>query len=204
MKRKRTYQTARVQQVRVEELLPRLVTGCVVALDVAKEKFVVALATPAGEVVTLFRFDHPTETREVLAIVDALRAGLEPGKVRAAMEPTGTYGDAIRHQLVGAGVPVWMVSPKRTHDSQALFDNVSSLHDPKSAVLVAKLCAMGLATEWTAPPPTRVRDRPASRSRAGASRSALAKSNVSARRRSRNDNATPRTSRPKSTAWSTS
>ena len=159
MKRKRTYQAGRVQQVRVDELLPRLVTGCVVALDVAKEKFVVALATPAGEVVTLFRFDHPTETREFLAIVAALRAGLEPGKVTAAMEPTGTYGDAIRHQLVGAGVPVWMVSPKRTHDSQALFDNVSSLHDPKSAVLVAKLCAMGLATEWTAPSPTRVRLR---------------------------------------------
>ena len=71
------------------------------------------------------------------------------------MEPTGTYGDSIRQQLVAQGVPVWMVSAKRTHDSQALFDNVSSLHDAKSAVLVAKLCSMGLAAEWAAPGPTR-------------------------------------------------
>ena len=117
MKKKRTYQTVRVQQVRVEEMLPLLVAGCIVALDVAKEKFVVALATLAGEVVKLFRFDHPTETSELLGVVAALRAGVDGSNVRAAMEPTGTYGDAVRHQLVAAGVGVWMVSPKRTHDS---------------------------------------------------------------------------------------
>jgi transposase len=90
--------------------------------------------------------------------VTALQAGLD-GKVKIAMEPTGTYGDAIRHQLVQANLPVWMVSPKRTHDSQELFDNVRSMHDPKSAVLVAKLCSMGLATEWVPPPPSRPRLR---------------------------------------------
>jgi transposase len=74
------------------------------------------------------------------------------------MEPTGTYGDAVRHQLVEMGVSVWMVSPKQTHDSQALFDNVRSLHDPKSAVLVARLCAMDLATEWK-PSTTTIRTR---------------------------------------------
>lgn len=159
MKKKRTYQTRRVQQVRVQELLPLLRTGCIVALDVAKQKFVVALATLAGEVVMLFRFEHPTETREFLGIVQELRTGVESGALKVGMEPTGTYGDAIRHQLVDAGVPVWMVSPKRTHDSQELFDKVPSLHDPKSAVLVAKLLAMGLATEWSAPAPTRTRLR---------------------------------------------
>lgn len=155
MKRKRTYQAGPVEQVRVDELLPLLVAGCIVALDVAKQRFVVALATLAGEVVKLFRFDHPTETRKFLSVVTALRAGVETGKLKAAMEPTGTYGDAVRHQLVAEGVPVCMVSPKRTHDSQELFDGVRSLHDPKSAVLVAKLCAMGLAAEWNPPPSTR-------------------------------------------------
>jgi Transposase and inactivated derivatives len=149
MKRKRTYQAIPVEQVRLEEVLPVLITvGCVVALDVAKEKFVAALATAAGEVLKLFRFKHPTETSKFLELVTELQAQLPPGQLKVAMEPTGTYGDAIRHQLLKAEVPVWMVSPKRTHDSQALFDNVQSLHDPKSAVLVAKLCAMGLATEW--------------------------------------------------------
>lgn len=157
MKNKRTYQASRVQQVRVAELLPLVMTGCIVALDVAKQKFVVALATLAGEVIKLFRFEHPTETRAFLEVVAGLRNGIEAGLLKVAMEPTGSYGDAVRHQLVRDGVSVHMVSPKRTHDSQALFDNVSSLHDPKSAVLVAKLCAMGLSTEWT-PPPT-MRDR---------------------------------------------
>src|SRR4051794_27514644 len=92
MKKKRTYQASRVQQVQVAELLPLLVAGCIIALDVAKQKFVVALATMAGEVVKLFRFDHPTETQDFLRLVEALRAGVEEGKVMAAMEPTGTYG----------------------------------------------------------------------------------------------------------------
>ncbi len=158
MKKKRTYQAASVQQVRSEEL-PLLAAGCIVALDVAKQKFVVALATLAGVMVKLFRFEHPTETREFLALVQALCVGAEPGKVRVAMEPTGMYGDAIRHQLVKAGVPVWMVSPKRTHDSKEVFDGVPSLHDPKSAMIVAKLCSMDLATEWKAPLEARTRLR---------------------------------------------
>lgn len=159
MKKKRTYQAARVQQVRVVELLPLVMAGCIVALDVAKQRFVVALATLAGEVVKLFRFEHPTETAEFLRVVEALRVGVEGGHVIAAMEPTGTYGDAIRHHLTRAGVPVRMVSPKRTHDSQELFDGVRSLHDPKSAVLIAKLHAMGLSTAWSAPAETRLRLR---------------------------------------------
>jgi transposase len=155
MRKKHTYKAEAVERVRIEELLPLLAAGCIVALDVAKQKFVAALATLAGEVVKLFRFEHPTETHKFLSIVAALRAGVERGKLKVAMEPTGTYGDAIRHQLVKEDVAVWMVSPKRTHDSQELFDGVRSLHDPKSAVLVAKLCAMNLATQWQPPEPTR-------------------------------------------------
>jgi transposase len=159
MKKKRTYQTARVQQVQVLELLPLLAAGCIIALDVAKQRFVAALATMAGEVVKLFRFDHPTESAAFFGIVKELGARLPAGAVKVAMEPTGTYGDALRHQLARSGVPVVMVSPKRTHDSQELFDGVQSLHDPKSAVLVARLCAMGLATPWCEPPALRVRLR---------------------------------------------
>jgi transposase len=159
MKRKRTYKAAHVEQVRIEALLPSLAAGCIVALDVAKQKFLVALATLAGEVIQLFRFDHPTDTRRFLGIVSELKDHVAPGQLKAAMEPTGTYGDAIRQQLVDAGVPVCMVAPQRTHDSQALFDNVASLHDAKSAVLVAKLCSMGLVTQWQAPNPMRRRLR---------------------------------------------
>ena len=159
MKRKVTYQSVRVQQVQVAELLPLLMVGCIIALDVAKQRFVVALATVAGEVVKLFRFEHPTETRDFLDVVKQLRVGVGAEKTVAAMEPTGTYGDAMRLQLMRAGVRVHMVSPKRTHDSQEVFDGVPSLHDPKSAVLVAKLHSMGLSQPWPEPPMMRVRLR---------------------------------------------
>ena len=96
MKSKRTYQAARVQHVRVAALLPLLVTGCIVALDVAKQKFVVALATLTGEVIKLFRFEHPTETRAFLEVVASLRSGLEPGTLKVAMEPTGVLEVSVR------------------------------------------------------------------------------------------------------------
>lgn len=154
MKTKRTYQAVSVERFHLASFLELLALGCIVALDVAKQRFVAALATATGEVVGLFRFDHPTQTREFLRIVGELVEKLGVDKVRVAMEPTGTYGDAVRHQVVAMGVPVVMVSPKQTHDSQALFDNVQSLHDPKSAVLVAKLCGMGLGQRWSPPAAT--------------------------------------------------
>jgi len=159
MAKKRTYSTHSVESVPVDVLLPALLAGCIVALDVAKQKFVFAVATLAGEVIKLFRFEHPKETGKFFQLVEALKERVEPGKLKVAMEPTGTYGDGIRHQLASRGIPVWMVSPKKTFDSRALFDDVQSLHDPKSAVHVAKLCALNLATEWHAPPELRVRLR---------------------------------------------
>jgi transposase len=151
MKRKHTYQAAQIQQVHVSDLLGVVMAGCIVALDVAKMKWLVAVATAAGEVVKLFRFEHPTNTKEFLRIVTELRAGVVGGKVDVVMEPTGTYGDAVRHQLVRSGAKVFVVSPKRTHDSKELFDGVPSLHDAKSAVLIARLHAMGLSKEWQPP-----------------------------------------------------
>jgi transposase len=159
MAKKRSYSTKPVESVSVEALTPALAGGCIVALDVAKKKFVGSIATSSGESLTLFRFEHPKETSQFLELLEGLRRVAGQGRLKVAMEPTGTYGDAIRHQLVVRGIPVWMVAAKKTHDSQALFDDVRSMHDPKCAVLVAKLCAMNLATEWHAPPEHRTRLR---------------------------------------------
>lgn len=158
MSKKRTYSTQAVETVRVEALLEALGEGCIVSLDVAKEKFVGAVATMLGEPLKLFRFSHPVETRRFLDLVTSLASRLG-GRLKVAMEPTGTYGDAIRYQLECRGIPVWMVAPKKTHDSQALFDDVRSMHDPKSAVHIAKLCAMDLASHWQAAPEVRRRLR---------------------------------------------
>jgi transposase len=152
MKKKITYSTISIKQVDVSVLLPLLAAGCLIAIDVAKEKFVVALATLQGEILRLIRFHHPVETHEFLALVGHLVRQLPQGTVQAALEPTGTYGDALRYQLERRGVPVKLVSPKRTHDSKELFDGVASLHDGKSAVLIARLHGMALSSDWKTPP----------------------------------------------------
>lgn len=146
--KKHTYRSEPIQKVRMAEVIPLLEGGCIVAIDVAKEKYMVALARRSGETVKLVRFEHPRETRDFLALVQALQAGLGADRVTAAMEPTGTYGDAVRHQLALRNVPVEMLSPKSVHDSRELFDGVQSLHDAKSAVIVARLCGMGLGSQW--------------------------------------------------------
>ena len=61
------------------------------------------------------------------------------------MEPSGTYGDVLRHQLKSDDFPVFMVSGKRTHDAREMFDGVPSLHDAKAAAIIARLHADGLS-----------------------------------------------------------
>jgi transposase len=36
--------------------------------------------------------------------------------LEVVMEPSGTYGDAVRGYLSGLGLAVYRVSPKRVHD----------------------------------------------------------------------------------------
>jgi hypothetical protein len=55
------------------------------------------------------------------------------------MESSGTYGDVLRHQLLGYRVPVHRLSGKRVHDAAEVYDGVPSLHDAKSAAIIAKI-----------------------------------------------------------------
>jgi transposase len=146
MKKKRIYSAVDVEKFDVMPVIALLTVGCIVAIDVAKVKFVAAIATAAGEVLRLFRFEHPRQTAAFLRILVALRdAKLEP---RVVMEPTGTYGDAIRYQCHRLEVPVHMMSPKHTHDFAEVLDGVPSMHDPKAAVALARLQAVRPAPQW--------------------------------------------------------
>ncbi len=70
--------------------------------------------------------------------------------VEAVMESSGTYGDVLRQQLLERGVPVFRMSGKRTHDAAEVYDGVPSLHDAKSAAIIAKLHADGGSVPWPA------------------------------------------------------
>jgi transposase len=150
MKRKRTYGSVDVERVDVLAIVQMLAVGCIIAVDVAKSKFVAALATAAGQVLQIVRFEHPRQTASFLRVVEALHVGeLKP---RVVMEPTGTYGDTLRYQCHARGVQVEMMSPKHTHDFAEVLDGVPSMHDPKAAVTLAKLANVRPGKAWAPDP----------------------------------------------------
>ena len=147
MKKKRTYGSTDVERLDLLAIVQMLTIGCIVSVDVAKTKFVAAIATATGDVLKIVRFAHPVQTWAFLRVMEALQeAQLAP---RVVMEPTGTYGDALRYQCHVRGVSIEMMSPKHTHDFAEVLDGVPSMHDPKAAVALARLAAIKPARVWS-------------------------------------------------------
>lgn len=146
--KKNIYRSTPIQQVAVEGVLRLLAgaTAVMLAFDVAKHKMMFAIATVLGETLQIVRFDHPTETREVLSLIDGLSAA--GVTIEAVMEPTGTYGTVLRHHIARRGLQVVMIDPKRSHDAALIFDGVPSMHDAKACTILAKLHAQQLGKRW--------------------------------------------------------
>lgn len=160
MKSKHTYKSVDVEAVELVALVAAVVAACVVpgaldpavcvvALDVAKEKFFAAMSNARGQVVQIVRFMHPKQTRVFLQLLMELKRN--DLNVQLVLEPTGTYGDAIKHRCHEQGVAVYDVSPKRTHDMAEVVDGVPSMHDAKATVVMAQLHAMGKSRRWKPP-----------------------------------------------------
>ena len=128
------------QTIALDELGGRLVF----AIDVAKVDMVAAFAAEDGRVLHIVCWKAPAENLIVLDILRGFRA--QGVAVEVVMEPSGTYGDVLCHQLVQDGFAVFMVSGKRTHDAREMYDGVPSLHDAKAAAIIARLHADGLST----------------------------------------------------------
>jgi len=118
------------------------------SIDVAKTDFVGLLRTREEEVIQLISWAHPQDTKEFL---DNLK-GLGVARLEAIMEPTGTYGDALRWQLTQRGIPVYRVNPKHTHDESESFDGVPSSHDAKAACIIADLHLRTRSQPWPETP----------------------------------------------------
>ena len=118
----------------------------IVGVDVAKEGMVAAVLDEGESVVKTIRWSHPLETESFLDFVSELRD--RAADVVVAMEPSGVYGDALRWQLLAAGVAVFRVSPKKSKDMTEIYDGVASSHDGKSAAIVAVLHYRGASDPW--------------------------------------------------------
>lgn len=145
MAKRNTYRMVKLKDVRLGKLNEALEgKKVVVAIDVAKEKPVAALMTGAEEVELTIKWKQPFETRMFVEFVQ----GLGAKHLEVAMEPSGTYGDALRGRLLAEKISVFRVSPKRSHDAREYFDGVPSSHDAKSAAIIGKLHFEGRSEPW--------------------------------------------------------
>jgi transposase len=142
--KKHTYRAKKVNDVNWGQIKEQLAGSvAVLAVDVAKEKQYALLSTADRSVSELWHWNHPEQTREVLAGLESLAC-----PVTVVMESTGTYGDALRYQFRRLGFAVDQVSAKRVFDAKEIYDGVPSLHDAKSVSVITRLYREGLTSPW--------------------------------------------------------
>lgn len=147
--RKRIYRAVDVKALNLDELREVIKNQKIVlGVDVAKEDFFAALMNEKREVLSTIKWKHPMETGMLL---DVMLHKLPWSSLDVAMEPSGTYGDALRALFLGNGIKVYRVSPKRCHDAAEVYDGVPSLHDPKAAAIIGRLHLDGASEEWPLP-----------------------------------------------------
>ena len=143
---KRTYRATSVNDVVAEDLTKELRRDerVIVAVDIAKTDNKAAIIQ-SKKVFKTIAWKAPKETSTFVDLVSILS---RYAAVEFVLESTGTYGDGLRAQMAGLGIPVYRVSTKHTHDAAELFDGVPSMHDAKAAHLLGWLHVQGRSTRW--------------------------------------------------------
>ena len=146
MTNSRTYRSQNVQAVKLEGMLAgREGQAAVVGVDVGKEKLYLVVRWPDGQT------EHPVvvkQPEELGMAVEFLKRLAKDRKLRVALEPSGTYGDAFRYACHGAGQAVERVSPVASNRHAEVYDGVPSQHDGKDAGVIAELAAIGKSSPW--------------------------------------------------------
>ena len=146
MQKSRAYRATRVKDVSLERVLQNGPAGAVnVGLDVGKQEIYAVARWSNGTFERPWKAMNPSE---VPLLVELLRKLGEQHPLKAAMESTGTYGDALRAQLSQAGLELHRVSSKGAADYAEVFDGVPSLHDGTDAAVIAELAAYGKSSPW--------------------------------------------------------
>ena len=151
--KKHKYSAKNIKQANWEKISAET-TGqrMVFGVDVAKEKFFGVLMQEDRTVIATLKWTHPEQTRE---LGEHLLQAVAAQRLEVVMEPSGTYGDALQRYLTGLGLAVYRASPKRVHDVAEVYDGVPSLHDAKSAYLIARLHLDGASRLWEDLPESR-------------------------------------------------
>jgi transposase len=142
---KRSYRAVDVKRLDQTKLAEEVAGKHIVfAVDVAKQKDYGVFMTGSRQKLATIKWESLSESVEVMDLLRKLPAG----QLEVAMEPTGTYGDAFRVMAQDAGIPVYQVGAKRTHDAAEAWDGVPSMHDAKAAEVIARLHLDGASVLW--------------------------------------------------------
>jgi transposase len=142
----KAYRALAVNQIHLEHLLQQRHQALVHAgLDVGKDYILCVLRWAADDFDRPWRCRNPADLARLAQLLQSVAQGR---RLVVALEPTGTYGDALRQALQQAGLRVHRVSPKAAADYAEIFDGVPSRHDGKDAAVVAELAAQGRSWPW--------------------------------------------------------
>ena len=115
----------------------------IVGVDVGKLAFYACLMTSSSGPYEVLYF----ERHEIPEFVESL-ASLDFEEVSIVVEPTGTYGDVLIDQARQAGFAIERINGAQVNAARNAFDGVKSLHDGKSAHLLATLYFFKASREW--------------------------------------------------------
>lgn len=142
----KTYRAVDVNDLDAERLLKQRREAIVHAgLDVGKDYILCVLRWDSHDFERPWRCQNPAD---LATLAHLLRSVGQGRQLVVALEPTGTYGDALRQALQQAGLTAHRVSPKAAADYAETFDGVPSQHDGKDAAVVAELAAQGRCWPW--------------------------------------------------------
>jgi transposase len=146
MSKSKPYSALAVNHVLLEQLLrDRAGLDLLVGFDIGKFEILAVPRWANGDFGRPWRVKNPAQIPELIRLLLSLGQGR---RLQLALEPSGTYGDALRQALHDKSLEVLRVSPKAAHDYAEIFDGVPSQHDGKDAAVVAELAAMGKAKVW--------------------------------------------------------
>jgi len=146
MSKSKPYSAVAVNHVTVEQLTKgRQGLDLVVGFDIGKFEILAVPRWGDADFGRPWRVLNPEQLPLLIQLLRQLAVGR---RLRLALEPSGTYGDALRQACHDANLQLWRVSPKAAHDYAEIFDGVPSQHDGKDAAVVAELAALGKATPW--------------------------------------------------------
>ncbi len=142
----KAYRSVGVQSVEAA----RLVAGhdgqdLVVGVDVGKGKLHMMLYWSFESRSRPIVVHQPSELRAAIGLLQELSQGR---RMRVALEPSGTYGDAFRYGCSQAGLAVERVSGAASKKHSEVMDNTNSQHDGKDAGVIAELAFMGKSKAW--------------------------------------------------------